>query len=125
MTTTQRQEYRKALSDLGRRLKKGLAHDQREVMRMELPDLPSGPMPSTDEVLDSGTQEIEVGLIANEQALLEEVTAALARIDAGTFGRCETCGTGITKSRLHAVPYARRCIKCERVAESQPAAGAR
>lgn len=125
MSPTQSHAYHKALSDLARRLRKGLAHDQREVMRMDVSDLPTGPVPSTDGVIDSGTQEIEVGLIANEQALLVEVNAALSRIDAGTFGRCEACGCKITKRRLDAVPYARRCIDCERVAESQPAGGAR
>lgn len=113
--------YRKLLSDLAKRLDSSLAHDQCEVMRMELSDLPGGPLAATDETLDSGMQEIEIGLIANEQSLLAEVNAALARIDAGTFGNCATCGKAISKSRLDAVPYALRCARCAKVAEKTPA----
>lgn len=70
--------YRRQLSDLSKRLDRSLGHDQLEVMHMELPDLPGGPMRASDQVLDSGTQEIEAGLIANEGTLLREVNAALA-----------------------------------------------
>jgi len=47
-----------------------------------------------------------------------EVTAALGRIDAGSFGQCEECGKRITKARLTAVPYARRCADCAPVAQA-------
>lgn len=117
MNAKQIHDYRKVLTDLAKKLDRSLAHDQREVMHMDLPDVPSGPMAATSEVLDSGTQEIEVGLMANEEGLLGEVTAALDRIAAGTFGQCESCGKAITKTRLDAVPYARRCIHCAIEAE--------
>ena len=37
-------------------------------------------------------EEVEVGLLENEDRLLAEINAALHRIDQGTFGRCENCG---------------------------------
>ena len=43
---------------------------------------------------------------------LEEVDAALARVDAGTYGTCETCGTPIAEARLEVRPVARTCITC-------------
>lgn len=46
---------------------------------------------------------------------LESVTdieAALGRIDAGTFGRCEACGQPIAIERLDAIPFARHCVVC-------------
>ncbi len=117
MNAKEIQAYRQLLSELATKLNGSLLHDQREVMRMDLPDMPGGPLPATDEVLDSGVQEIEVGLMANEQAMIREVAAALARMDAGSFGRCETCGKPIPKSRLEAVPYARECIACAKKSE--------
>ena len=42
--------------------------------------------------------------------LLEEVDAALARIDAGVFGICETCHDPIEPERLVADPLTRFCI---------------
>lgn len=45
-------------------------------------------------------------------ARLAELDAALARLDAGTYGRCETCGEAIAAGRLDARPAARTCIRC-------------
>jgi RNA polymerase-binding transcription factor len=47
---------------------------------------------------------------------LELVDAALARIDAGTFGRCTRCGKPIAAERLEALPWAAWCIDCQRTA---------
>jgi RNA polymerase-binding protein DksA len=43
---------------------------------------------------------------------LEEIDAALKRVDAGTYGTCEACGTPIGAERLEARPTARLCILC-------------
>ena len=42
--------------------------------------------------------------------LLEEVDAALGKIDVGTFGLCETCGDPIEADRLRADPLVRFCL---------------
>ena len=42
--------------------------------------------------------------------LLEEVDAALSRLDSGTFGICETCHDAIESERLAADPLIRFCI---------------
>jgi len=41
---------------------------------------------------------------------LEEVHAAIARLDAGTYGTCEVCGEAINPARLEAMPATRFCI---------------
>ncbi len=41
-----------------------------------------------------------------------EVRAALSRLDAGTYGICESCGQPIAPERLGARPIARLCIRC-------------
>jgi RNA polymerase-binding transcription factor DksA len=43
---------------------------------------------------------------------LAEIDAALARLEAGTFGTCEECGEAIDEHRLEARPVARTCIRC-------------
>ncbi len=43
---------------------------------------------------------------------LAEVDAALARLDAGTYGVCERCGEPVGEARLEALPAARTCIGC-------------
>jgi RNA polymerase-binding transcription factor DksA len=44
---------------------------------------------------------------------LGHIGHALESIDAGTFGRCESCGKRIEAARLDIVPYAVRCLECE------------
>ena len=44
--------------------------------------------------------------------ILDEVDAALARVEAGTYGTCETCGRPIAEARLEVRPVARQCIEC-------------
>ena len=43
---------------------------------------------------------------------LTEVDAALARVEAGSYGVCEACGSPIGDARLDALPAARLCIGC-------------
>jgi RNA polymerase-binding transcription factor DksA len=43
---------------------------------------------------------------------LVETSAALKRIDDGSYGRCATCGSAIGRQRLLAFPAARLCIDC-------------
>ncbi len=42
---------------------------------------------------------------------LEEVQAALTRVDEGTYGRCEADGEPIPPARLEAFPTARHCME--------------
>ena len=41
---------------------------------------------------------------------LEEVHAAIGRLDDGTYGSCEACGVAISPARLEAMPASRFCI---------------
>ncbi len=54
-------------------------------------------------------------LAADLQESLTEVDDALARIEAGSYGRCERCGNEISAARLEAMPMARRCVDCAKL----------
>lgn len=41
-----------------------------------------------------------------------EIDAALARIEAGTYGRCTGCRTDIPEERLELRPFAGTCVSC-------------
>ena len=43
---------------------------------------------------------------------LDEVEAALRRIDEGNYGRCEACGGPMGLQRIRAIPEARFCLSC-------------
>lgn len=43
---------------------------------------------------------------------LDDIDAALARLDDGTYGTCRGCGVDIPAGRLEARPVARTCVDC-------------
>jgi RNA polymerase-binding transcription factor DksA len=49
---------------------------------------------------------------ADLQRTISEIDAALARIDAGTYGMCDRCGAAIPEERLELRPFAGRCVAC-------------
>ncbi len=51
------------------------------------------------------------------QQTLDEIDAALRRIDDGTYGTCTNCGRQIAEERLEARPWASLCIDCARELE--------
>lgn len=51
---------------------------------------------------------------AQDQERLDQVHAALQRIDEGTYGICTRCGGEINPERLNALPYAEHCVRCQR-----------
>ena len=55
----------------------------------------------------------DLQLLTTERQNLEQVEAALARLEAGTFGVCESCGEPIGKLRAMAFPRATLCLPCK------------
>jgi RNA polymerase-binding transcription factor DksA len=74
---------------------------------------------------DGGTEEylqdMNMLLAANEGHLAIEVRDAIVRLDDGSFGACENCGTSIAKERLDALPYARHCVACAQEFQAETA----
>jgi DnaK suppressor protein len=48
-----------------------------------------------------------------ESHLIKKITAALAKIEDGSFGICESCGDEIAVARLKARPVTSYCIRCK------------
>ena len=61
-------------------------------------------------------QQRDLALRDRNEQHLGQVDAALARLDQGTFGACESCGRPIAPERLEAIPWAALCIDCQRTA---------
>jgi RNA polymerase-binding transcription factor DksA len=64
---------------------------------------------------DTMNVERERDLALSAQALqqVQEIDAALAKIDKGTYGLCERCGQPIPKERLKALPWAALDVGCK------------
>ena len=66
---------------------------------------------------DSGGVESLCEIIDMEEATVAQIDAALEKIDEGSYGICESCETSIPRERLEALPFAGRCIECQRQEE--------
>jgi DnaK suppressor protein len=55
--------------------------------------------------------------------LLREISAALHRIETGSYGVCAQCEEPISAKRLDAVPWARYCVACQEEIAARLAAG--
>jgi DnaK suppressor protein len=115
MTAAELNRYKETLLTLGRRLRGEEEEVSSEALR------PSGalaegstinaPGDAGDISVDSSTQDVSLGLMANERQLLAQVTGALQRIDQGTYGKCVVCGQPIARERLNALPYTPYCLE--------------
>jgi DnaK suppressor protein len=72
-----------------------------------------------DQANTAYTREFFFELGNGDRRLLRDVVSALQKIDDGSFGSCERCGTVIGDRRLEALPFARYCIDCQRLVEEE------
>lgn len=123
MTKPEIQTYPQRLLALKQRLGGDLSELEDEALRPTGGETSGGlsnvPVHPADLGTDTYEEEVNLGLLENESQLLEEVNAALERIEQGTFGRCENCQQPISEERLEAVPYARYCLPCARKLEAE------
>ncbi len=74
--------------------------------------------PISADAEDAAIEREDDDALASEDALLARevaaVTAAIARIDEGSYGICTSCGKDIGEERLAAKPEAALCIECAR-----------
>lgn len=67
-------------------------------------------------------RELEFAIGERETDELAMIDAALARIEAGTYGECIDCGGVIAAARLRASPEVPRCIDCQEKVEHRRSA---
>ena len=61
---------------------------------------------------DNADQELTFSLLESKKDVLDQIEAAIQRIEDGGYGRCEECDEEIPRSRLDAIPYAAECVRC-------------
>ncbi len=84
--------------------------------RLDMPDNEVGdPIDDASKSLD---KEILFELSGNAHKTLDQIEAALRKIDKGIYGVCEYCRQPIPKKRIKALPFARYCINCQHSTES-------
>jgi DnaK suppressor protein len=123
MTKSEIQAFRDQLTALRDRHNGDASHLADEALRRTgggaAGNLSNMPIHMADLGTDNFEQEFTLNLLQNEEQLLDEITAALERMNQGKFGLCEECQNPIPKARLQAVPYARYCVDCARKLEER------
>ncbi|HSR44390.1 MAG TPA: TraR/DksA C4-type zinc finger protein [Acidimicrobiia bacterium] len=70
-----------------------------------------------DGFADAGAATAErtevLGLVESLKRQLDSVDAALAKLDAGTYGRCAKCDKEIGAARMEARPTSVLCMDCK------------
>lgn len=75
---------------------------------------------------DDARQQVTRILAVSARAALDEIHAALGRLDTGAYGSCEGCGEPIALERLEVLPTSRLCTPCQyRLESARPGANAR
>lgn len=92
--------------------------EKRELLERQIAELMVPPEPGSigfgKRVGDGTSQAVEriTAVSAHDHltGLLAEVTRAEAKLDDGTYGRCDVCGEPIAPARLEARPWATHCV---------------
>jgi DnaK suppressor protein len=109
------ERFKKKLEEERERLEDQVADYERDLEEARLTES------SSDRSPDPGNAEAssmkleyakELSIEQNTLDLLSKANRALERIDAGTYGICESCGKAIPVERLEALPYSTLCVEC-------------
>lgn len=79
----------------------------------QLADKETGMADVSDRASGGFEDELAMGLMQIEAAQIEDIEAAIRRIDNGTYGICDDCMKLIPRKRLEVLPFALRCLECE------------
>ena len=74
----------------------------------------AGSIPATDLGIDRAANDVSLGCLETATHEIQDIDAALKRIEAKTYGLCNGCGQKILVQRLEAIPYAQFCLPCQK-----------
>jgi len=84
----------------------------------ELAELSVADQHPADIGTETADRSRDLGMLEDVEGELRDIEEALARLQAGSYGRCEVCGKPIPDERLEANPTARYDIEHERGLEA-------
>ena len=108
-------QFRKLLDD---KMNELLAEADRTVDVMTDAKAENFPDPTDRASLESN-RNFTLRIRDRERKLIGKIKEALARIDDGSYGKCEDCGETIGLERLKARPVTTLCIDCKSLQEAE------
>lgn len=117
MTTIETGEFKERLLAERQRLRETLEYLQKEhsgSLEDETSELSFAENHPGDVATETFDRELDQGLEQGAARRLDQIDAALRKIDQSSYGTCEACGRPIGEERLRAVPWATLCIEDQR-----------
>ncbi len=112
-------EYRKLTKKEAQQIKEKLIEMREDILegvRKELADsksrASSAPADIIDQAADAYDDDVSFEIAAASDEELEQIEAALERLEEGSYGQCESCSATISPTRLKILPFATRCVSC-------------
>ena len=116
MTKADLKNFQQQLLDLRTRLNGDVSHLTDEALHQTGQEvggnLSSVPIHMADLGTDNFEQEFTLSLMEHDGSALEQIEAALVRIEDGHYGVCVECEAKIPKARLQVLPHTPYCVKC-------------
>jgi len=109
MNKPQLKKFKQLLEEKREEIIKKAQQTLTEDMTLDQDDLPDEMDLAASEYLQSCTFRLR----GREKVFLTKIQKALERIEDGSFGLCEECGSEITPKRLEARPETTLCIRCK------------
>ncbi len=72
-----------------------------------------------DQATAAYQKDLTLALSSADYDHLAEIEDAIARLDSGAYGECESCAAKIPQARIEAVPWARLCVDCQEREENE------
>ncbi|WAC08530.1 MAG: TraR/DksA family transcriptional regulator [Thermodesulfobacteriota bacterium] len=107
------------ITDMLLKLKENLLQEIASNMKMEISHLQEAIADMYDLADDERERQFSILLCNRDREKLELIDEALERIEEGTYGICENCGSKIAEGRVKVMPFARYCIACQSKIEKE------
>jgi len=110
------EKYRKKLLEMRRDLESEIRRTESQYDRREGFHVNVADEDFDEQGGDAASETVErsrvLAIVGNLRDMRDSVNEALAKIDSGTYGKCDVCGKVIPKKRLEALPHATMCTDC-------------
>lgn len=99
------EKHRKQLESLKGELETRVAKARTSLTRLRSADW-------SEQATERENDEVLLELVREGEEEMNQIKAALMRMDAGNYGECSHCGENINPERLSAMPMSTLCIDC-------------
>lgn len=113
-----KERLKKSLLDRKRRLWGGLRDDLFRKLGKDYNAQFDIPNDLEDLSVIDHIEDLGLGVSDIRKEELVRIDESLRKLDQGTYGVCERCGTNIEDERLEVEPYAMHCVNCQKVVEA-------